>query len=398
MAVQIEHPDGIPLAKGWSQYGSAMNGNLLLVYEPPYINESMVALAIVGRINNTSISFSGTLSTEMIGGPLVPKQNLISSVQSIVKDMAIDMKISNTNTLAIVMEEILNYCVVNVPVRQVYDNIRLNFPKEFRYINLEYKRRYGKTIDESMSILRDRQQVSHRYGYLKMLTKTAFKKHDIVSFDADKLRQLEIHNPDIFAMIEQEMKKISPIRGKFIVYNDSERTNVGNSVKLVGLDPKNKKSFIRTDQSIPDDALEIFNPEEEESDNLDWMSDEDKEEFGIDSEPMKDQQAHTTNTPINKEDYQFLITIHAWAKKYSQNSQKSGMNFKNPKGVIGKVKLEAFQIPGLDSPYGENVYTNKKLAQQYAGKIIEIYKKYSYMKYQISDAYFLALYEYLTQK
>lgn len=328
-AVRIEHPEGIPLAKNYEDSGVAYGGNLILSYEPPVASLGTIGLGVVCRINKTTVSFAGTLESEQPGEPFVPSQDLINAVRDASKEMAVDIGETDNTTIAYVMEELLNYCVVNVPVRQVYETIRVLYPKEYRTLNLEYKRRYEQTIEADMDSLISKQQKSHRYGKAKSWIRIALKKDDIVTFDDDKFEKLRTENNAAWQKIKNILSEIKPIKNKYIVYNDPQN----KAVKLIGRNAKNTNVLARTDGDIPIDFLEEF--QEEEEDDLDWMDQEDQEYFGVEKK-------------------------------------------------IDNVKIESFGVP-------TQVYTDPNVAKQYAKKIMQIHQQYINNGYKITDQNFVNL-------
>ena len=354
MAVRIEHPTGIPLAKNYEDTTIAYGGNLILLYEPPVAAEGIISIGVVCRINKTTISLSGTLESAYPGEPFVPSQELITTVRDAVRQMAVDIGEEDTNTMSYVIEEILNYCVINVPVKQIYEIIRLEYPKEYRTLNLEYKRRYEQTIESDMDALILKQQKSHRYGKSKAWTRFALKKNDIVTFNDTKLEDLRTQNATMYHNIKRTLEEIKPIKDKYIVFNDPQN----KTVKLIGKNAKNPGSYARTDGDIPIDFLNLFQ-EDEEDDGLDWMTDEDKHDFGL-STPNKSQ------------------------PQQSQNQSQPQQPIVDNNKIANKVKLDAFNIP-------ETVYSDTNIASQYAKSIMQAYQWYIKNGYQITDKAFVDL-------
>jgi hypothetical protein len=262
-AVKIEHPGGIPLAKNLQDYGLAWDGNLLISYEPPIVIKNTISVGVVVRINRTTISFSGTLETEFAGDTFSPSQDLVSAVQKAVKQMAEDIDEKNNATIGNVIEELLNYCVVNVPVKQIYEKIRVEYPREYRFLNLEYKRRTGSTIEDSMPDLVSQQQ-RFRFGSNKSLVKVALKKKDVVTINTYALNELkkDPQQKDLYDRIIRELSVFDDINSKFVIEDDPRN----GYVNIVGLNRNSKTGMTKTDNPIPE---KIFKKEEEYDDTFD---------------------------------------------------------------------------------------------------------------------------------
>lgn len=366
-AVQIEHEHGIPLAKTYRDFGGAFGGKLLLLYEPPYAAENILGLAVVCKVNGTTVEFAGGLESKYPGEPFTPTDELINTVRDSVKQMGVDVGDSDPSTLSYVMEEILNYCVVNVPVKQVYEAIRLEYPKEYRVWSLNYKRRYSKTIEEDMDALRSKQKESHRYGSANGMIKTALKptlkKNDIVYIDPDKMEYLRTRNVDLYNKIQNQLSEIRSIKQKYIVYNDP----VKDTVKLVGKNKKDPRKMSRTEGDIPVSVLNIFEEEADDDGDLHWMTPEDQAFFGI-----EEKGGHGATQ--GQEGQQGAPT--------QQNAPKQ----KKQSIPVNRVKLNSFGIP-------DTVYTDKNVAAQYADQIQKVYKWYISKGYKINDQKFIALVE-----
>lgn len=414
-AVKIEHPNGIPLAKNYEDYGSAYDGKMLLIYEPPVASLGTLSIGVFCRLTKTTVSFAGILESDAAGEPLAPSQELINSVREAVKQMAADIHETKNNIMSYVMEELLNYCVVNVPVKEVYESIRINYPKEYRTLNLDYKRRYNKTIDEDIDTLTSKQQQSHRYGKSKSWIKLALKKNDVVTLNDDKLEELKVKDAKHYQQIMEELKKIKSFNDRYIVYNDPQN----KTVKLIGRDLKNPKNYVRTDISIPQDYLEIYQDPEEE-DELGWMSPEDKKDFGVQEQAPQEQPEEYervvdvvdlshynipatvyTNDKILRKYSDKILEIYNYYQKTKTQIRDQKFNGLIPKlqqykenkavdnrnkntTIVSQVKLDAFGIPA-------NVYDDPSLAQQYSGKILQAYQWYVNNGNKIDDKRFTDL-------
>lgn len=265
--MKIEHPEGIPLARGYEDYGAAFSGNLLLTYEPPIVMKTSISIGVIARINGTTDSFSGTLESKFAGDVFIPGNELISSVQECVKRMADEMKESDQHTIALVIEEMLGYVTVNLPVKQVYEKIRIEYPVEFRSINLDYKRKSGKTIQEDIMKLQSKQRL-YRFAELlrpiirRAMIRKAFAKDDVVTLNTEALDKLKKTNPAQYASIEKELKNIAPINGNYIIIDVS-----ADGCTIAGKDKSGKYQYAKTDIKVPfsiinsvGDDLEDYSP------------------------------------------------------------------------------------------------------------------------------------------
>jgi hypothetical protein len=255
-AVKIEHPEGIPLAKKFEDFHGVWDGKLLLTYEPPVVLNSEINVAVVGRLNGINESFSGPLESKFAGDLFTPSQDLVNSIKSMVERMATDIEQATgekqaNNTVSEVVEEILNYAIVNVPIREIYESIRRIYPIEFRKLNLDYKRRNNTTLLEDAEDMLSRQQ-DFRFGSLIRLIKTAFKKDEILVLDTEKLKNLKEKSPKLHQQIVTELQKIKPINNKYIAYQDSK----GDGTFIVGTNAESKSGYSRTDIPIPNILLE----------------------------------------------------------------------------------------------------------------------------------------------
>ena len=249
-ATKIENPDGIPLAKKFNDYGFAWDGQLLLSYEPPVVIKNVISVAITGRINGTKDEFSGIVESQFSGDVFSPSQDLISSIQKMVRVMAQEMEETNQTTIAEVIEEIVGYCVINVPVKQVYERIRVDYPTEFRSLNIAYRRQNGKTILEDIETIKSEQK-NYTASVVKSFIKKAFKKQDLVHLDVSKI---EKRDPDLYKKIKKDLNIVTDINGKYIVYEDTG----GEGTLLVGRDKNNPNKLMRLDDPIPNDYLQEF--------------------------------------------------------------------------------------------------------------------------------------------
>lgn len=389
-AVKIEHPEGIPLSRNFQDYGVAWNGNLLLSYEPPVVIKNTISIGVVGRIQKTTVSFSGTLETEFAGDTFAPTQDLIGAVQKVAKEMAADIGEHKDSTIGKVIEELLNFCVVNVPVKQIYEKIRVDYPTEYRSMNLEYKRRHGVSIEESMPELFSQQQ-EFRFGSSKGFIRTALKEKDIVVLDTDKLKQLKKVNQKLYEKIAIELEKVKPVNGKYIVFQEAK----DDTVFLMGKNPQSKTGYSRTDLAIPSALFDIF--EEPKEDELDWMTPGEKKQFGVEDPEVVRQQRQENKSKqqeiMNKlqlpkdvfTNIETAIGYHGVLLEYVKELNQSGLavpdRVKKLLQEISKHKDQMLQHDLQEKNVPMEVLTNPQTASQYARQIQEMAQAYAKNKY-----------------
>jgi hypothetical protein len=388
-AVKIEHPGGIPLAQNLQDYGLAWDGNLLLAYEPPVVIKNTISVGVVVRINKTTVSFSGTLETEFAGDTFSPSEDLIASVQRAVKQMAEDIGEKNNATIGVVIEELLDYCTVNVPVKQIYEKIRVEYPAEYRAMNLEYKRRTGSSIEEAVPELVSQQQ-GYRFGKLTSFTKTAFQKKELVTINQERLEDLKKANPKLHAKIVEQLEQIKPINGKYIVFDTAK----DDTIFLVGKNPKSATGLSKTDLAVPKAIFDAF--EEEKEDDLEWMSAEDKKFFGVESPEDKQKQKESLQKQRNTQkeivqklgipneafaDLDTAINYYPQLIRLREELQKQNIPTARKVDVILK-KVETAQKESLERDFEwkkipMEALQNPQVANQYKKQILELANLYA---------------------
>ncbi len=382
-AAKLEHPNGVPLAGKYGDFGVVLNGMLRLTFDPPMAHKHSISVGCFGGVNGTRDAFSGTLETGFAGDVFAPSKSLVSSVKTMVQKMAEEMSINDEDQKTVVLEEILSAITIHVPVRQIYEKIMSEFPVEYRAINLDYKRRNGVAIDEDMYVLISKQQRQF-YHFASLKNKIAlFSQNDLVKLDDRRMDRLYRSDPQTYEGLMKILEGVNPINDAYVVFRNEDN----HQVFLVGKD-KSKQQYVRTEKPIPTQYLQEMNTEEDEE-----FTEEEKEDFGLgEKNEQKTTQQPRVETKEEKDNKLYAKTIIAWAKKYAEKINQQGQNqqFKNPKGTIRKVKLDPNGIPS-------SVYNNRQSAMQYKDKIIELYNGFFNRKFIIADPFFLALHEYLTQ-
>lgn len=278
--MQIEHPQGIPISKGINSFTPVFNGKVLLSYDPPMIFKGELSITVVGKIPHTNIMFSGPMDANFAGDIFMPSDTLVQSVRNKVQEIATDINETSLQVQTAVLEEILNYCIVNVPVKALYERIRNDYPNEYRRLNLDYRRRNDVSIEEDLSYLQSVQQ-NARFARLKSFIKTAFKDKDVVTIDDDKLERLRdnVRTRPQYDLIKKELEKIKSFDGKYIVYKDPDKEN---KVRLLGKNPRSGK-MAYTDTGILQDFLQPWEQEAEE-DPTSFMTSDEKQFYGVGEE------------------------------------------------------------------------------------------------------------------
>lgn len=384
-AAKLEHPDGIPLASSYGDFGTVINGMLRLTFDPPIAHKHSISVGVFGNLSGTRDSFAGILETGFAGDVFAPEKSLISSVKTMIENMSREMGVHDRAKETVVLEEILIAITIHVPVRQIYDRVRADFPVEYRAMNLDYKRRNGISIEEDMFALVSKQQ-RQMFHFSSFKVRKAFvQQNEVVRLDKKRLEKLYKSDAKTYDELMKRLEGVEPVNGAYVVFQDEKN----QQVFLIGRGKQG--NYVRTKESVPTLYLQSVSDEEDEE-----FSPEERRDFGLEQPQQQTQQQATPAQPqeseADKENKVFAKTIIAWAKKYSErDAQEVSKQFKNPKGIVKKVKLDANGIPS-------SVYNNKQSAMQHKDKILELYDGLFNRKFIIADPFFLALHEYLTQK
>ncbi len=243
-AAFVEYPQGVPLAHSFGDYKAVMGGQLLLMYEPPIVEKNSIHISVVGKVRGTQYSFSGPLLSEFPGDIFKPSPDLITSIQKVVKTMNGVGAPESNEVISAVIEELLSYSVINAPVKSIYETIRLEYPAEFRAMNMDYKRRRQRPILEDIDAIQSEQK-SYRFGKVSGFIRNAIKKQDVVEINRSMLKADE--GLPKYKQMQDFFNVIKPINGKYIVFDDPKN----GEVQLVGKKEDSKTGLAKSDFGVP---------------------------------------------------------------------------------------------------------------------------------------------------